>query len=462
MTPNPSNPNPPDVLSHTSLEKLSLSSPLPACGHPLPLQGGEGKGEEAVCRADVHGLSAQALACWRRAQAQSPRRFTTGLLMTAVVLAVAHYTFGDWVLYPGIALWKEPPFWADIPSVAGVPIFCWVVWTLLSLGRLKPAPVILAAAAILCLGDLVWYLVWLNLKAVGLDYRRFADYWDWWAYWLPVVVLAGNLFLARRWWHLIPPAKEPQACSSRREEALTDESQIANHQSQMSPSLLASAATFSTNALVIAAVVLGSCAALLTAIHLVLPKMAVSDFTLSLADDFLVQAEWRKDFDFVVANSVSRGKRLGALLDHARLACLQRHHFYPALDESVYQHCVLSPVVDRLPLSELDWRRTLWEYFFPRVRHEQDPILAAQTVVRYLRQRVGIDPSYSYRVGVETIWTQQMTDANGFERIYVAALRSVGIAARLNERHRAELWTGKAWHESPRPIITSLSTTILR
>jgi hypothetical protein len=391
-------------------------------------------------------------------------RATLAMLGGAVACAMLHYAFGDWVIYPDVALWKERAFWADVPSVIGMPLLFWVLWTLLSLGRLKPAPALLAAAAILCVGDLVSLLVWLNLKAVGLDYRRFVDYWDWWAYWLPVVVLAGNLFLARRWWQLFRPelllrAGNTAGCSSRRKEA-----QIAPGISRfaINRSLLTSAATICKQAIRVAAVVLAWCAAVLTAIHLFLPRMAVSDFTLSMADAFLLQEEWRKDFGFVVGKSVSRGKRLGAFLDHASLASLQRRHFYPDLEESVYQQFVLSPVVDRLPLSELDWRRTLWENFFPRVRSEHDPALAAHTVVRYLRERVGIDPAFSYQVGVETIWTQQMTDELGFERVYVAALRSVGIAARLNERHRAELWAGNAWCEAPRPIIESWSTGILR
>lgn len=346
------------------------------------------------------------------------------------MLALAHYTFGDWVIYPEVKLWQERAFWAGIPTVLCVPIAHWLFWTLVSLGRLKPAHLILAAAAILCLGDLIWYLVWINLKAVGLDYQRFVDYWDWWEYWLAVVVLAGNLSLARRWWQVFRPANARE---------------IRHH---TGPELILRGA----------AVLLGWCAAVLTAIHLVTPRMAVNDLTLSMADMFLVQEEWRKDFDFVARNSVSRGKRLGAILEHPELANLQRHHFYQDLDESLYQHFVLSPVVDRLPLSELDWRRTLWENFYPRVRREHDPALGAQTVVRFLRERVGIDPAFCYRVGVETIWTQQMTDEIGFHRIYVAALRSVGIAARLNENQRAELWAGNSWHEAPRPVVTSWST----
>ena len=421
MTPHPLSPPPPDFSPQHDSDpgQVSVAS-VCSCSSSLSVLG---LGRR---------LSAHALAWWRQTQKQSPRCFTTGVLLAAVALALAHYTFGDWVVYPDIALWKEHAFWADVPSIVGVPILYWVLWTLLSLGRLKPAPVILVASAIICLGDLVCYLVWLNLKAVGLDYQRFVDYWDWWAYWLPVVVLAGNLLLASRWWRLFRPAKSREARIYTRPELM-----------------LRGAAIF-----------LAWCAAVLTAIHLFLPRMAVSDFTLSVADAFLLQEEWSKDFDFVVGNSVSGGKRLGAFLDHASLASLQRHHFYQDLDESFYQQFVLSPVVDRLPLSELDWRRTLWENFYPRVRHEHDPALAAQTVVRYLRERVGIDPSYSYRVGVETIWTQQMTDEIGFERVYVAALRSVGIAARLNERHRAELWAGNAWHEGPLPIIASWSTGI--
>jgi hypothetical protein len=352
-------------------------------------------------------------------------------MLAAALLALIHYTFGDWVIYPDVALWKHRAYWADVPTAFCAPLLLWVVWTVVSLGRLKPAEVILAAAAMLCLGDLIWYLVWLNLKATGLDYQKFISYWDWWAYWMPGVVVAGNLFLAKQWWQSFRPGKSLEVRTHTRPELV-----------------LRGIAVF-----------LGWFAAALTAIHLVAPRLAVNDFTLSIADMFLVQEEWRKDFDFVARNSTSRGKRLGAVLEHSELAHLQRRHFYPDLNDTVYQDFVLSPVVDHLPLSELDWRRTLWENFYPRVRREHDPVLAAQSIVRFLRERVGIDPSYSYRVGVETIWTQQMTDETGFERIYVAALRSVGIAARLNAERRAELWANNSWHEAPRPIIASWSTS---
>jgi hypothetical protein len=201
-----------------------------------------------------------------------------------------------------------------------------------------------------------------------------------------------------------------------------------------------------------AATLLCSAALLITAVHLIPPRLPVGGFTLELAGEFLVPARLQDDFAFVTQQAVWRGKRLGALLDHVELADLQRKQFYPNLDSSAYQASVLSPNIGHLPLSELEWRRRLWEHFYPRVRGEHDPLAGAQTIVRCLRERVGINPDYPYRVGVETIWTQGMADATGFERIYVAALRSVGIAAQLGSHGQAQLWTGAAWQPAPRPL----------
>jgi hypothetical protein len=163
----------------------------------------------------------------------------------------------------------------------------------------------------------------------------------------------------------------------------------------------------------------------------------------------------KNDFDYLLQHSIVAGRPLAPLLTHLELANLQRHQFYPNLDDRAFQAYVLSPEIARLPLEEANWRRALWEHFYPRTRRETDPIEGAKIVVRSLRERVGIDPSYRYRVGVETIWTQQMTDEIGFERIYVAALRSVGIAARLSDAGQAELLNGSQWQTAPRVLIAS-------
>ena len=52
-----------------------------------------------------------------------------------------------------------------------------------------------------------------------------------------------------------------------------------------------------------------------------------------------------------------------------------------------------------------------------------------------------------------------MTDMAGFERIYVAALRSVGIAAQLGAQGQAEVWTGAVWQVAPRPLSLATEKT---
>jgi len=97
----------------------------------------------------------------------------------------------------------------------------------------------------------------------------------------------------------------------------------------------------------------------------------------------------------------------------------------------------------------------LWEEFYPRIRHESSPEDAAKIVVRHLRERVTIADQLNLPRDTPAIWLRQITDENGFEIIYVAALRSVGVPARLNSQHQAEFWDGTKWDNAPRPSVVS-------
>jgi hypothetical protein len=97
----------------------------------------------------------------------------------------------------------------------------------------------------------------------------------------------------------------------------------------------------------------------------------------------------------------------------------------------------------------------LWEEFYPRIRHESSPEDAAKIIVRHLRERVTIAILPDLPHDVPTIWLRQITDEAGFEIIYVAALRSVGVPARLNLQHQAEFWDGTKWDNAPRPSVVS-------
>lgn len=110
--------------------------------------------------------------------------------------------------------------------------------------------------------------------------------------------------------------------------------------------------------------------------------------------------------------------------------------------------------------ADFSWLRPLWEGFYPRTRHESSTGDAAQIVVRHLRERVTIADIPNPPRKVPTIWLRQITDEAGFEMIYVAALRSVGVPARLDVNGRTEFWDGGQWSVAPQSAITDWSMTV--
>jgi predicted esterase len=258
---------------------------------------------------------------------------------------------------------------------------------------------------------------------------------SYWYYWLPVFVLgiafAINWYLQRR--KLLKNLPDPYPCASE--------------------------AIFGITWL------LGVAATTVMVIHLELPRLSASNIALNLTRKWLVQPAQRNDFDWITAQPFSHSQKINTLLQHLELADLQRNFFYPELGEGMYRNYILSPVIEppgfnqkpkarnQKPESGLNWRRELWENFYPRIRRETEAAAAAGIVVRYLRERVTITPGTMEPAGVETIWTTELTDTNGFEVVYVAALRAVGLAARLNQTWQAEFWNGKDWQTAPQPLI---------
>lgn len=205
------------------------------------------------------------------------------------------------------------------------------------------------------------------------------------------------------------------------------------------------------------AVALASWAAVETAVHLITPQLASNEQTQRIARRYLISPKWTEDFDYLSTNTAWRGKPLKLLLNDVELAHYNRNELINwKVDEQIYRQFVLSPNIDSVADKELNWRRPLWESFYPRIRKQDSPESAAQIVVRYLRERVTINPTLGYTPDIEAAWNRQVTDEKGFEIIYLAALRSVGIGARLNVSGRAEYWTGKEWTTAPRPVASSL------
>jgi hypothetical protein len=199
--------------------------------------------------------------------------------------------------------------------------------------------------------------------------------------------------------------------------------------------------------------ILATAALAQTALHLVPPRLPVSQRMLAVARNHLVSPKAGRDFEFLAAKPCWFGKRLKALLEHVELANYNRELINWKLDEQMYQQFVLSPGIDPVSDGNLSWRRPLWENFYPRIRKEQGPEAAAEIVVRFLRERMTIAEGSDLPAAVAEIWQRQITSERGFEAVYVAALRSVGVPSRLGAQGRAEFWTGSAWQAAPRPLI---------
>ena len=113
---------------------------------------------------------------------------------------------------------------------------------------------------------------------------------------------------------------------------------------------------------------------------------------LGLARRFLVQPKERADFEFLVAQPIWSGVTLRVLLDHVELAGYNRELINWTLSDDLYRGYVLEPGIiqkqkaemgggqeesrerktesGKLKVEDLDWRRVLWEEFYPRIRHE--------------------------------------------------------------------------------------------
>lgn len=191
-------------------------------------------------------------------------------------------------------------------------------------------------------------------------------------------------------------------------------------------------------------------------VHAVLPQMPVSKHGIDLCRRFLVPNKHLNEFDTLAIVPIWKGHRLQELLTHAELSSYTVNELANwTVDKAIYKDFVLSPIIDRSVnenrVLELNWRRTLWEYFYPCVRKEHSSTDAAIIVINLLRSNVTSVPGYQNQRGVRSTWDNKIGNPADFERLYVAALRSVGVAARLNDKLHAELWDN-GWMQAPRAI----------
>jgi len=201
------------------------------------------------------------------------------------------------------------------------------------------------------------------------------------------------------------------------------------------------------------AAVLAIWALFMTIIHLFAPCFPVNNQTLAIAQKYLLQPKDQPAFKFLARQPIWHNEKLETLLTHVELANYNRELINWRLEDNIYRDYVLSPSITDNFSEQLNWRRSLWEEFYPRIRHVNSPEDAATIVVRHLRERLTVTEFLTPSYNVADIWLRQITDQRGFEIIYVAALRSVGVPAQPDQSGRAVLYDGTRWRPAPRPGI---------
>ena len=195
------------------------------------------------------------------------------------------------------------------------------------------------------------------------------------------------------------------------------------------------------------ALVLVVTAFLQTAVYLGTPFLVVNDETLAVARNCLISPKEIDDFNFLSTNSIWCGKKLNNILVNVDLANYNRQLVNWKLDNQLYREYVLTPMIQQGRDGKLNWRRELWENIYPHIRKENNPSNAAQIVEQQLRSSLAMVEKGP--LTIEEMWQRHTADAKGFEAIFVASLRSVGVPARLGKDGRAEYFNGEEWRSSP-------------
>jgi dienelactone hydrolase len=196
-------------------------------------------------------------------------------------------------------------------------------------------------------------------------------------------------------------------------------------------------------------------ALMLSALHLALPFCPANATPLKLARQWCVRPESRNDFDWLAQQPAIHDAKVGDCLDNLRLAELQRGQFGTALSEQEWREFVLSPGIESED-RDADWRRELWETFYPRMRRETAVQPAAALVASHLRSCVSPSRSAKEQRGIMQGWSAGETTPLQWESLYLAALRAVGIPARRGIDGGVLILDSGQWKAAPGTILDGL------
>jgi hypothetical protein len=188
-----------------------------------------------------------------------------------------------------------------------------------------------------------------------------------------------------------------------------------------------------------------------TTANLALLRSEPTSANLAKAERRLLNPALAWDWQWLLKSGQPAGTTVSEWLDTVELSNLQRRQFYEALPEGLFRDHVLSPQLMLGQKLTGGLRRELWRHFAPRVRKEAGVTGAAVLIARELRTRVTPRTTANAST-LRPAWQRGEAHPIEWEALFIAALRSAGIAARVGEGGQAEIWVDSGWQAAPRPL----------
>lgn len=121
------------------------------------------------------------------------------------------------------------------------------------------------------------------------------------------------------------------------------------------------------------------------------------------------------------------------------------------INEIEYQDYVLNPVLRAGTKTGLEWRWILWSGFYPKIRKTNSPLEAASVLAGELRTEIEIQNQPRNDFNFTRIWRNRVASPEQFKFLHVAALRAVGVCARINAQGMVEILQNTKWLPAPLP-----------
>ncbi len=185
-----------------------------------------------------------------------------------------------------------------------------------------------------------------------------------------------------------------------------------------------------------------------------------SKWTRSLAARYFINPSQVDAFTLLATEAQQNQASVKEIVETLELAYGNRTRFYTSLNEDDFKNYMLSSKIGDKVYPNW-WYSTLWKRCHSYIQRENNSLIAAKILVNFLRERLTIT-QYADELGDRmSVWYSGKIRKSDFNILYIATLRSIGIAARIRESGYPELLHKGDWIKAPDPLFPEIEDRII-